>query len=88
MTKIHAVTDDKGRPASFLLTSGNSAGCKTAIPMLSGFTAAKQVLADKAIQDSDNLYSDNTLRLDVYGRTNRANTFSLMARRSAEPPTW
>jgi putative transposase len=35
-----------------LLTPGNSADCKAAIPLLSGFTAAKQVLADKAY-DSD-----------------------------------
>lgn len=35
-----------------MLTPGNSADCKAAIPLLSGFKAAKQVLADKAY-DSD-----------------------------------
>jgi transposase len=47
-TKIHAVTDDHGRPISFLLTPGNTADCKAAIPLLAGFKAAKNLLADRA----------------------------------------
>ena len=47
-----AVTDASGRTVSFLLTPGTSADCKAAIPLLSGFKPARQVLADKAY-DSD-----------------------------------
>ena len=53
-TKIHAVTDNQGRPIAFLLTPGNASDIKAAKPLLEPLKASRQLLGDTAY-DSDDL---------------------------------
>ena len=42
------MADDQGRPVAFALTPGNIADISMAIPILSGITPPKRLIADKA----------------------------------------
>jgi len=42
------LADDQGRPVAFALTPGNIADISMAIPILSGITPPKRLIADKA----------------------------------------
>jgi transposase len=53
-TKIHAITDTKGRPLRFILTGGEAHDSTTAADLLNGRTTTG-VIADKA-------YDNNALR--------------------------
>lgn len=53
-SKIHCLTDDRGRPVAIVLTPGNVADIKMAIPLLKVARPAKRLLADKAY-DADSL---------------------------------
>jgi transposase len=47
-SKIHALADVQGRPATFALTPGYVAGISMAIPLMEGLSAPKRLLANKA----------------------------------------
>ena len=52
-TKIHAVTDSKGRPCVIFLTAGNVHDCKVAKPCLDALPPSAEVLADKGYDSKD-----------------------------------
>ncbi len=47
-TKLHAITDRRGRPLAFLLTQGQAADCKAAEALLTNLPPRCIVLADRA----------------------------------------
>jgi len=51
-TKIHALTDRRGRPLAFLLTGGQVADCKAGAGLFERLPTCRIVLADKGY-DSD-----------------------------------
>jgi len=53
-SKIHCLADDRGRPVAIVLTPGNVADIKMAIPLLEAARPARRLLADKAY-DADSL---------------------------------
>ncbi|HWF62487.1 MAG TPA: IS5 family transposase [Nitrospira sp.] len=53
-TKVHAATDEEGRPIAFLLTPGNASDIKAAKPLLEPLKGSRQLLGDTAY-DSDDL---------------------------------
>lgn len=54
-SKLHALTDDTGRPLRFLLTPGNVADCRAADVLLDNLAPRTIVLGDKA-------YDSNAIR--------------------------
>ncbi len=54
-TKIHALTEDRGRPVAFLITSGNCHDLPAARDLLPTVAAPRRLLADRA-------YDANSLR--------------------------
>lgn len=46
-TKIHALTDGRGRPLAFLLTGGQAADCRAAEPLIERLVPGVVVQADK-----------------------------------------
>ncbi|PZU79772.1 MAG: IS5 family transposase [Shinella sp.] len=53
-SKIHCLADDRGRPVAFVLTPGNIADIRMAIPLLEAVSPTRRLLADKAY-DADSL---------------------------------
>jgi hypothetical protein len=52
-TKIHAVTDGKGRPCVIVLTPGNVHDCKVARLCLDAMPPSAELLADKGYDSKD-----------------------------------
>ncbi|MCS6304062.1 MAG: transposase [Nitrospira sp.] len=48
-TKIHAATDEQGRPIAFLLTPGNASDSKSTKPLLDPLNASATSTADMPI---------------------------------------
>jgi transposase len=46
-TKLHAVTDAKGRPLRFFMTAGQVSDCAGAAALLSSLPAAEWLIADR-----------------------------------------
>jgi transposase len=57
-TKIHALSDGKGRPLAFLLTGGQAADCRAAESLLRGLAPSTLVMADRA-------YDTNAVRQQI-----------------------
>ena len=60
-TKIHALTDEKGRPIAFLLTGGQAADCTAAEELLERMPECRILHADKG-------YDTNAVRRKVEAR--------------------
>jgi transposase len=77
-TKIHAITDAKGRLLSFLLTGGEAHDCTVAERLIGRTAAAEELLGDKAY-DSAELrawLADRGTKAVIPNRSNRKQPFA------------
>jgi transposase len=82
-TKLHAVTDAKGRPLKFFMTAGQVSDYTGAAALLGGLPAAEWMLADRGY-DADwfrEALKDKGIRPCIPGRKSRAKTVRYDKRR-------
>ena len=82
-TKLHAVTDAKGRPLKFFMTAGQVSDHTGAAALLGSLPAAEWMLADRGY-DADwfrDALKDKGIRACIPGRKSRAKTVRYDKRR-------
>lgn len=84
--KIHAVTEDQGRPIAFVLTSGHASDIKAAKPLLEPLKASRQLLGDKAYDRDDLRAWLNTRKTEaiIPNKNNRTKPYPFKKRRSRQ----
>ena len=77
-TKIHAISDAKGRLLSILLSGGQAHDCPVAQRLIRRTNAAKKLLGDKAYDSAElrQWLNDRGTRVVVPNRSNRKQPFS------------